>query len=717
MAGIGTFWIDHPVDDSPEAEAIRVQQVATMFGQTPMVAAGNMVNSLITVLLLRDVAPPALLIGWVGILWLLSAYRLQRWWRSRDRPRPNRVRREVARRAVFFAGMAGVLWGGGVALMFPGAPFSHQVFLAFATGGMAGGAAMALSAVPLAAVAFVLAAMLPVVLSFPLHGAGEMPAAMGLMLALFTGVALLVGRTSYQRFIANVRISLANSDLLNELAATRGELLELIANMPVAFALFDGRDRLLLCSDNLEHFLSGAAAFERPPETARGYEQRPDAAREARVKAALADYRGREGTFERELADGRWLQATTRRTRRGGSVTVLVEVSELKAVETAQREAKETAENANEAKSRFLASASHDLRQPLQALDLLAASVEEAPDEASRKGIVRDMAQAIRIMSDLLNSLLDISRLDVGAIEPDVAVVPVDGVLRRMENVFSLRARAKGLDLRIVPCGLNVETDAVLLERIVENLLANAIRYTERGKILLGCRRRGDKLDFEVWDTGIGIPEEHQKAIFEEYYQLGNPGRDRGRGLGLGLAIVDRLSRLLDHPVHVRSAAGKGSRFAVTVPISRAEAVPVRADVVGGFQGGLDGRTVVVIEDDEMILAATKDLLMRWGAGVVAAADSADALAQLADEDLRPDLVIADFRLRNGESGFEAARRVEVLAGRPVPAVIVTGDTADADLKLAINAGWNVLYKPVDPAKLRALTHHLAGADAAEAAE
>ncbi|MCG8695987.1 MAG: ATP-binding protein [Minwuiales bacterium] len=697
IAGAKSLWVKQPAEESRLGKAVRIEQAVTMMGQTPFITAASLINPLILVILFWPLADKVLLLGWAGFVWgfcLLWLYR----WRRRKLFRPDRVGPGINRRLVRYAVIGGLVWATGAVLLFPSAPLTHQVFLAFVCGGMAAGAAMSLSAVPLATAAFIVCSMAPLTAMFALQGTA-VHIGMALMLALFSVLAVMIARTSFIRFLESVRISQSNADLLAELADTRADLLDLIASMPVAFALFDKDDRLLLCSDNVEAFLSGGKEKAANTTETQTYE---------RVKRALADYRRHSGTVELQLPDGRWVQAGNRPTRRSGSITVLVDITELKIAEQALRSAKETAEQANEMKSRFLATASHDLRQPLQALDLLVGSLSKAADDENRGEIIADMGHALRIMADMLNGLLDISKLDAGAVVPEIEDIPIQTLFRRMEYVFGATARAKGLSFRVVPCSLSVRSDPVLLERVVENLLANAVRYTESGKVLLGCRRRGDMLRIDVWDTGIGIPQEHFRQIFEEYYQLGNPSRDRDRGLGVGLAIVDRVARLLDHPIEVHSTVGHGSRFTVTVPMAETEAVtecPLLSPVGGDLD--LDGTTLVVIDDDEMVLRATDRLLRKWGAGVIAAPGAEEALASIAEIGVVPDLIVADHRLGSGKTGSEAIRSIEAFCETDLPSIIITGDTAGAGPKPDADHLSHVLYKPVDPAKLRSLIRHM----------
>jgi len=263
-----------------------------------------------------------------------------------------------------------------------------------------------------------------------------------------------------------------------------------------------------------------------------------------------------------------------------------------------------------------------------------------------------------------------------------------------------------------------VRSDALLLERILFNLVSNAVRHTLRGGIVVGCRRRGDMLRIEVWDTGPGIPEDQKQNIFGEFFQLPTPERDRYGGLGLGLAIVDRLRRLLGHGIELTSTVGRGSRFTIMVPMG-AEGVTsvesVRPSHPAASAG--EGRIILVIDDAPIVLEGTSGLLGRWGYSVVTAASDEAALIQLAERRQRPDLIISDYHLANGKTGIEAIERIDAAFGASIPAILITGDTAPERLRDARDKGYILLHKPVEPIRLRAVMQQLfRGHDDARAA-
>ena len=364
-------------------------------------------------------------------------------------------------------------------------------------------------------------------------------------------------------------------------------------------------------------------------------------------------------------------------------------------------------EIANQAKSRFLAAASHDLRQPLHALGLFVAQLQARMSASERKQLIGRIDAALSAMNELFNALLDISKLDAGVLTPNITEFPVSQLFKRVELTFTGAAREKGLSLRVIGNTAWVRSDFILLERIVFNLVSNALRYTNCGRVLVGCRFRGDLLRIEVWDTGVGVPPDQHKNIFGEFYRLGEPGREQRAGLGLGLAIVERLCRLLDHSIHVGSTVGKGSCFSVSVPRAAAPAevvkpaVPVRALHIPS------GKLVAVIDDDPLVLEGMGGLLRSWGYRVVTAGNDNEALAGHIERGAAPDLIISDYRLLDGRTGIEVIERLRTKLGVDVPAFLVSGDIDPTLLREARTNGFHMLHKPVEPMALRALVTQL----------
>jgi signal transduction histidine kinase/CheY-like chemotaxis protein len=371
-------------------------------------------------------------------------------------------------------------------------------------------------------------------------------------------------------------------------------------------------------------------------------------------------------------------------------------------------------ELANLAKSRFLAAASHDLRQPVQALGLFVEQLHGHMKSAEGGRLVKRIDAAVAAMNELFNALLDISRLDAGVLSTEIAEFPVAHVLNRIESTFATAAREKELSFRLEPSTAWVRSDPILLERILLNLVSNAIRYTAVGGVVVGCRRRGETVRVEVWDSGPGIPEEQRQNIFGEFFSLA--GRNTHGGLGLGLAIVDRLCGLLGHPIELASTVGRGSRFSITVPLAASQATFVEVpDTPPMATDASSGKLVVVIDDDPLVLDGMGGLLRNWGCRVVTAASPDAILARLAGQDV-PDLIISDYRLADGHSGIKAIDDLRASFGAPIPAFLISGDTAPERLREARESGHYLLHKPVRPMKLRAMlsqllrNHSVAGA-------
>ena len=363
-------------------------------------------------------------------------------------------------------------------------------------------------------------------------------------------------------------------------------------------------------------------------------------------------------------------------------------------------------------KSHFLASASHDLRQPLHALNLFVAQLRGESDPVERARLVERVDAAIASMNELFGALLDMSKLEAGILEPNITAFPVGRVLERIETTFADAAREKNLRLAVVKSGAWVLSDFILLERILLNLVSNAVRYTERGRVTIGCRHRGGRLRIDVCDSGPGIPEEQQDNIFREYYQLGVAEPERRAGLGLGLAIVDRLGRLLDHEVELVSRSGRGSRFSVSVPRVAFQHGTAEAPISPAIADPANGKLVVVIDDDPLVLAGMCGILRSWGCRVVAADSEEGAVAGIAAAEQRPDLIIADYRLGGGKTGIEAIERLRDGLSPAVPAFLISGDTAPERLRDAAENGYSLLHKPVAPMQLRATVNQLLKASA-----
>lgn len=434
----------------------------------------------------------------------------------------------------------------------------------------------------------------------------------------------------------------------------------------------------------------------------------------AGVDAVLAG--GTIADREIEAKGGQWFQRRvlpylTHEGAVGGVLLTFTNVTERKRIAVALEGARAEAEAANVAKSRFLAAASHDLRQPLQTLALLQGLLAKTVTEEKPRELVSRIDETLTAMSGMLNTLLDINQIEAGVVRAEAAPFVIDTLLVRLHDEFSYVTHAQGLELRVVGCREMVVSDARLLEQMLRNLLANAIKYTKRGKILIGCRRKGGTLRIEVRDTGIGIADADLNAIFEEYHQIGNVARQRNRGLGLGLSIVKRLGSMLQHRIRVNSVLGKGSSFSVEVPLASAAAggLPPVARAAPPRAGVARPGTVLVVEDDEDLRNLLDRLLVQDGHRTLVAADGAEALAVLAHAppDMLPDLVLADYNLPNGIDGLQVATKVRAVVKRDIPVVILTGDITTAALRDISRRDLIRLNKPVKSVELLSLVGRL----------
>ena len=361
-------------------------------------------------------------------------------------------------------------------------------------------------------------------------------------------------------------------------------------------------------------------------------------------------------------------------------------------------------ERANREKSRFLASASHDLRQPMHALGLFAATLEKHLAGSTLQPTVTNMIRSIDALEQSFSAMLDISKLDAGVIEPNLQSFPIRDLFRVLHMHCSGQAEELGLSLRFKPGGKIITSDPHLLERVLSNLIHNAIRYTHEGGIVVVARNRRHAISIEVWDTGIGMAEDELPKVFDEFYQVGNPGRDRTRGLGMGLAIVKRLVLLMGHKLEVSSTPGRGTVFRILIkPTELAEMdnMVMAADTV---PAELDAnRTLLLIDDEESIREGMRELLQTWGYHVLTAGTILEACTEVRRHAGVIDVVVSDLRLANDEDGIQAIERVREFYGAPLPALLITGDTSPEQVKRVHESGHQVLFKPVRTKELYAV--------------
>ena len=369
--------------------------------------------------------------------------------------------------------------------------------------------------------------------------------------------------------------------------------------------------------------------------------------------------------------------------------------------------AKIDAERANKAKSLFLASASHDLRQPLNAMQMYIAALQSKVKDKEILRIIEDINSVSISTARLLNALLDVSELEVGAIKPRFESFSVNNMLISIFQSFLPLAKDKGLNFRVVPSSLYVRSDPALLERILGNFMSNAIRYTNKGSVLIGCRKRGDKVVIEVWDTGCGISDDQMSLIYEDFYQIENKERDRGKGLGLGLALAKRLSESLEHKIVSKSTFGSGSCFSVLVNIGE-KTVDENQDESFMNIMNLSGANILLVEDDMDVLKATKQLLESWGCKVKTARNKDEVMNLIKENPYdNPDIILADNRLPGDASGIDITYLIQEKLQASIPCVIMTGDVERNHVQSIIDQGFPVLLKPIQPAKFRAMLSHL----------
>ena len=418
---------------------------------------------------------------------------------------------------------------------------------------------------------------------------------------------------------------------------------------------------------------------------------------------------------EVETTDGLWcrrmLPYRTHDGRVEGLVITFIDITERVHAARHLEAAKKTAELADTAKSRFLAAASHDLRQPLQSLALLHGLLAKAVVGEKAQQLVLRLDQTLGAMSGMLNALLDINQIEAGVVGADPVDFSIDDLLTRVADEFSYHATAKRLKLRVVRCSHIVRSDPRLLEQMVRNLIANALKYTVKGKILIGCRHGPETLRIQVCDTGIGIAEDQLHAIFDEFHQVDNAARERSRGLGLGLSIVQRLGVLLEHDVTVQSQVGRGSVFSVAI----ARPHPAKGDIGPGRDHSAaaapgiiapPSADILVVEDDPDIRELLDLLLTHDGYRITTASDGGVAL-ELIKDGLRPDLVLADYNLPNDVDGLAMTGRIREALGPALPVIIVTGDISAKTLREIAAGGCDHFHKPVKAKELAALVARL----------
>lgn len=363
------------------------------------------------------------------------------------------------------------------------------------------------------------------------------------------------------------------------------------------------------------------------------------------------------------------------------------------------RNQKTKAEQANQSKTQFLASASHDLRQPVHSLALFAEALRYEVNTPKAQMLMNNLSKSIESIDELLSSLLDISKLDARVVKVNEADIRLRPILQKISNEF-YKPEGQTIHFRVRECNFAVHSDPVLLTNIIRNLVSNAFRYTRKGGILVACRKRSNHVSIEVWDTGVGIPKSEIQNIFNEFYQLENPERDRSKGLGLGLAICQRLCELLKHSLSVQSTPGRGSVFKIRVPLAKAEFVSETSRKTT-LASGFGNHTVLVVDDEKEILNAMRAVLQSWQCHVITAGSAREALQLLTENpELKPRLIICDYRLRDQETGTSVIDAIRSSLNSAIPAIIMTGDTAPERIREAEASGHLLMHKPIKPSAL-----------------
>ena len=389
-------------------------------------------------------------------------------------------------------------------------------------------------------------------------------------------------------------------------------------------------------------------------------------------------------------------------------ITLLQDVTDIRRGATDLIRARDQATASDQSKSRFLRAANHDLRQPLASLKILIYSCLRAESNDERDQTLHAMDVAVSIMEDLLGALLNIGQLDAGKIEPTIAAFQIEAIFSRLRLQYAHQAREKGLDLRVLSSNLTIVSDRVLLERILSNFLGNAIRYTNVGRVIVGCRRRGDHLRILVADTGIGIASDHTESIFEEFFRIDDSHLANRHSLGLGLNIARRFADILGHSIGVKSIFGRGSCFYVDVPVGNIWHSTIGEPEISERIGGeFSGICCLLLEDDRSLRDAFTILLERWGMDVITLDDFSNASKAILTLERKPDFILTDYRLRGSINGPDLVSEINDILEKPCPALVMTAETGPNIIKTIRELGFPVLIKPVSPSALRVLMHNL----------
>jgi len=671
---------------------IHAQLIALLFEQQVSSAVANLlVSSVFLFLVWTEVSHPILL-SWYALHLAMVALRLysRQRFKTRD-PLPGDERR-WGRISAVFSGLVGASWGLCALLFIDPAHPQAYIALSIIVTGFAAGSVTALSPYFPAFLAHVIPSMGGLALALVMTGDVFAYGIAALVIAGFIGYTP-ASRNVNQVLTRSARLGFENL-ALRQRAEERSKLLRTVLETMSQGLLVENRERKpLLWNDRLLHML-GAEPGEDRTDT--------NALKALLVRVGMTPEPEQGDTTQLRLDNGRVIEVMSSQMQDGGAVTTFSDITPLVERERAEEAARIAAERANAAKTRFLAAASHDLRQPIHALGLFVDALAADPGSTRAPQILNDIRDSRNVIDSMLGSLLDISKLDAGVVRPNLKDFSASELSRSIVRELRQQAELAGLSLRLhAPREAMAHGDPAMLARILRNLAQNAVRYTESGGVLLAVRARGDQVHIDVVDTGIGIPEGAQDIIFQEFQQLGNPQRDRRQGLGLGLAIVARLATLLDLDVRIRSRSGRGSCFGLSVPRARqavatAEPTPT---VTRLSASALNALPVLIIDDDREVLKAMGLVLTQWNCQAQLVADLDEAM-QLIANGWRPRLLIVDYRLPGIRDGIIAVERLREALGS-VPALLITGDTGPEHLKRAEKSALPLLHKPVQAEHLR----------------
>ncbi len=499
-------------------------------------------------------------------------------------------------------------------------------------------------------------------------------------------------------------------------------LLQALENLGEAFVIWDHQDRMVHCNSKYSQFFDEPGVvvpgvrFDELVEfniarntvkaiviggsTVKGDELTPDIYRRKRTEF----HKGDKGLYQAQIADGRWMQIRETRIPGGGTVGIYTDITARKEVEQQLGRAKAEADEANMAKSRFLAAASHDLRQPLHAIGIFLSALGPHMTSPESRDLLHNVEECLKTTNNLFNSLLDISKLDAGVLQPEKQPCAIGELFIAVEREFAPLAKTKNIRLKVDGTDLYAMSDPEMLGRIVRNFVSNGVKYTASGEVHVhAIVSGGDMVRIIISDTGSGIKDDDVSLIFQEFKQLGNSD-EKKQGLGLGLSIATRLAHLLGHQIDVQSQVGKGSCFSVSLPMTENKGTGGPAnDRTGASDETIDGLRVLVVEDDRDISNASEILLDQWGCDVRAVNSFNDAAGVLISRDWQPELIITDFYLGGEVTGADIVALSRRQAEFLVPVIIVTGDTGPGRLKEMQALNCPVMHKPIQPMKLRAL--------------